>query len=197
MIQRKRLRWPISSTASFFVISTGTLMAVTVLVYIQDEVGRSWAYGICSLSMLVAILIFLSGTKRYRFKKSAGSPIVQIFQVIAASIKKRNMPFRAELLYEDSPEASRIPNTDKFRCLDKAAVVVEGDFEKYGGLAPNPWKLCSVTKVEEVKMMIKLLPIWATTIIFWTTYAQMITFSVEQAATMERTFSGFQIPAGR
>ncbi|CAM8911492.1 unnamed protein product [Rhodiola kirilowii] len=180
----------------FFVISTGTLMAVTVLVYIQDEVGRSWAYGICSLSMLVAILIFLSGTKRYRFKKSAGSPIVQIFQVIAASIKKRNMPFRAELLYEDSPEASRIPNTDKFRCLDKAAVVVEGDFEKYGGLAPNPWKLCSVTKVEEVKMMIKLLPIWATTIIFWTTYAQMITFSVEQAATMERTFSGFQIPAG-
>lgn len=75
-------------------------------------------------------------------------------------------------------------------------MAVEGDFEKYSGPAANPWKLCSVTQVEEVKMMVKLLPIWATTIIFWTTYAQMITFSVEQASTMKRTFSGFQIPAG-
>lgn len=180
----------------FFFVSTGTLMAVTVLVYIQDKVGRSWAYGICSLSMLVAILIFLSGTKRYRFKKSSGSPIVQICQVISAAIKKRNTQFRTEALYEDSPEETRIPKTDQFRYLDKAAVVVDRDFEKHSGTAPNPWKLCSVTKVEEVKMMVKLLPIWATTIIFWTTYAQMITFSVEQAFTMERTFSGFQIPAG-
>lgn len=60
----------------------------------------------------------------------------------------------------------------------------------------NPWKLCSVTKVEEVKMMIRLLPIWATTIIFWTTYAQMITFSVAQASTLERSIGSFQIPAG-
>uniref|UniRef100_A0A7N0TDH7 Uncharacterized protein n=1 Tax=Kalanchoe fedtschenkoi TaxID=63787 RepID=A0A7N0TDH7_KALFE len=180
----------------FFFISTGTLMAVTVLVYIQDEVGRSWAYGICSISMFIAILVLLSGTKRYRYKKSSGSPIVQITQVIAAAVKKRNVQFRVELLYDDSPEASKIPSSDQFRCLDKAAVAVEGDFGKYGGPARNPWRLCSVTQVEEVKMMVKLLPIWATTIIFWTTYAQMITFSVEQAATMERTVSGFQIPAG-
>lgn len=44
--------------------------------------------------------------------------------------------------------------------------------------------------------MIRLLPIWATTIMFWTTYAQMITFSVEQASTMERSIGSFQIPAG-
>ncbi|XP_038699136.1 protein NRT1/ PTR FAMILY 6.2-like [Tripterygium wilfordii] len=179
----------------FFLISLGTLMAVTVLVYIQDEVGRSWAYGICSVSMFIAILVFFSGTKRYRYKKSLGSPIVQIFQVIAASIKKRSMdlPFSVGSLYEDSPEASRIDHTDQFHCLDKAAIVAEGDFEKN---EPNPWKLCSVTRVEEVKMMIRLLPIWATTIIFWTTYAQMITFSVEQATTMERSIGSFQIPAG-
>ncbi|KAK9279550.1 hypothetical protein L1049_013229 [Liquidambar formosana] len=45
-------------------------------------------------------------------------------------------------------------------------------------------------------MMIRLLPIWATTIMFWTTYAQMITFSVEQASTMERSIGDFEIPAG-
>ena len=82
--------------------------------------------------------------------------------------------------------------------MDKAALVVEGDFEVVGGSGPipNPWRLCSVTRIEEVKMMARLLPVWATTIMFWTTYAQMITFSVEQASTMERSIGSFQIPAG-
>ncbi|KAK4342000.1 hypothetical protein RND71_037816 [Anisodus tanguticus] len=181
----------------FFFISIGTLTAVTVLVYIQDEVGRIWAYGVCSVSMLIAIIIFLLGTKRYRYKKSTGSPIVHIFQVIVAAIRKRKMdlPYDVGMLYESTtPEATRIQHTEEFRILDKAAIVAEGDLEDHS--APNPWKLSSVTRVEEVKMMAKLLPIWATTIIFWTTYAQMITFSVEQASTMERSMGKFQIPAG-
>lgn len=103
----------------FFFISFGTLMAVTVLVYIQDEVGRSWAYGICSVSMIIAILIFLYGTKRYRYKKSMGSPIVHIFQVIVAAIGKKNMdlPYNIGSLYEDTPEALRIEHTDQFRLV--------------------------------------------------------------------------------
>ncbi|GLT26164.1 hypothetical protein SLA2020_012490 [Shorea laevis] len=182
----------------FLFISMGALTVVTVLVYIQDEVGRSRAYGICSVSMFLAILIFFSGHKRYRYKKSMGSPIVNIFQVIIAAIRKRNidLPFNADLLYVDCPEASRIQHTDQLRFLDKAAIFAVGDFDGTAGSSPNPWKLCSVTRVEEVKMMIRLLPMWATTIIFWTTYAQMITFSVEQASTMERSIGNFQIPAG-
>ncbi|XP_023640220.1 protein NRT1/ PTR FAMILY 6.2 [Capsella rubella] len=184
----------------FFFISMGTLMAVTVLVYMQDEVGRSWAYGICTVSMAIAIGIFLFGTKSYRYKKSQGSPVVQIFQVIAAAFRKRKMelPQSIVYLYEDSPEGVRIEHTDQFHLLDKAAIVQEGDFEQTldGVAIPNPWKLSSVTKVEEVKMMVRLLPIWATTIIFWTTYAQMITFSVEQASTMRRNIGNFKIPAG-
>ncbi|KAJ3671211.1 hypothetical protein LUZ60_008637 [Juncus effusus] len=184
----------------FFFISMGTLLAVTVLVYIQDGVGRSWAYGICCLSMLISITIFLSGTKRYRYKKRAGSPIVHILQVIAASIKKRNLSYPSNIafLYEDRSESTRIHHTPQYRFLDKAASRVEGDDEETadGKPAPNPWKLCSVSRIEEVKMMIRLLPVWATTILFWTIYAQMMTFSVEQATTMERTMGSFQIPAG-
>lgn len=103
----------------FFFISMGTLLAVTVLVYLQDEVGRSWAYGLCSISMFVALLIFLSGTKRYRYKKSSGSPVVHILQVIAASLKKRKMdvPASVEYLYEPTPETARIHHTDQFRYL--------------------------------------------------------------------------------
>lgn len=101
----------------FFVISTGTLMAVTVLVYIQDEVGRSWGYGICSASMFIALVIFFSGTKRYRYKKCSGSPVVHICQVVSAASgkKKAKLPSDISLLYEDLPEASRIHHTDQFR----------------------------------------------------------------------------------
>ncbi|RWW28439.1 hypothetical protein GW17_00007082 [Ensete ventricosum] len=183
----------------FFFISTGTLLACTVLVYIQDEVGRSWAYGVCCISMVLALLVFLSGTRRYRYKKSSGSPIVHILQVIVAAIRKRKLmlPSSAVFLYDDCPEASRIRHTDQFRFLDKAAIVAEDDHEVKGEIKqPNPWKMCSVTRIEEVKMMIRLLPIWATTFMFWTIYAQMITFSVEQATTMERSIGSFQIPAG-
>ncbi|PIA42478.1 hypothetical protein AQUCO_02000136v1 [Aquilegia coerulea] len=179
-------------------ISGGALFAVTVLVYIQDEVGRSWGYGICSGVTFLAVFVFLSGTKKYRYKKGSGSPLVQIFQVVVASVKKRklNMPANISSLYEDFPEGSRIHHSDQFHCLDKAAIIAEGEFENNGSSSPNPWKLCSVTRIEEVKMMIRLLPIWATTIIFWTAYAQMITFSVEQANTMERSIGKFLIPAG-
>lgn len=40
-----------------------------------------------------------------------------------------------------------------------------------------------------------MLPIWATTIMFWTVYAQMTTFSVSQATTMDRHIGkSFEIP---
>lgn len=42
-------------------------------------------------------------------------------------------------------------------------------------------------------MVIRQLPIWATTIIFWTRYAQMMTFSVQAASTMDRSIGNFQI----
>ncbi|KAD4180279.1 hypothetical protein E3N88_28870 [Mikania micrantha] len=124
---------------------------------------------------------------------------IQDAVVLVAAIKKRNMdlPYDTGIFYENTPKGSRVHHTNQFRCLDKAAIMTEGDFVKNGsGSTMNPWKLCIMTRVEEVKMMARLLPVWATTIIFWTTYAQMITFSVEQASTMKQSIGGFIIPAG-
>jgi dipeptide/tripeptide permease len=77
---------------------------------------------------------------------------------------------------------------------------VEADLsaEKRAARAPAA---STVTEVEEVKMVVKLLPIWSTCILFWTVYSQMTTFSVEQATRMDRHLrpgaaSGFAVPAG-
>ncbi|KAK0571123.1 hypothetical protein LWI29_011461 [Acer saccharum] len=179
----------------YLIISFGTLLGVTVLVWIQDQKGRSWGYGISSVAMILALAVFLSGTKRYRYKKRAGSPILQILQVLVAASKKRNVPFPSTVsfLHEDYTQETTISRTEKYSCLDKASIITEEDMKR---ATPNPWRLCTVTRVEEVKMMVGLIPIWASTIMFWTVYAQMGSFSVQQASAMDRHLGNFMIPPG-
>lgn len=78
--------------------------------------------------------------------------------------------------------------------LDKAAIFKDSDMSNSTTVVINKWNLATLTDVEEVKMVIRMLPIWATTIIFWTVYAQMTTFSVSQATTMNRHIGSFEIP---
>lgn len=80
-----------------------------------------------------------------------------------------------------------------FRFLDKAAVETESD--KVNG-SVNPWRLCKVTQVEEVKSIIRLLPIWATGIIFSCVYGQMSTMFVNQGNVMDNKIGPhFEIPS--
>lgn len=82
------------------------------------------------------------------------------------------------------------------RFLDKAAI--KGPKRDNGDEMNNverKWYLSTLTDVEEVKLVIRMLPIWATTIMFWTVYAQMTTFSVSQAKTLNRHIGkSFKIP---
>ncbi|CAA2986164.1 NRT1 PTR FAMILY -like [Olea europaea subsp. europaea] len=183
----------------FFFISIGSLTAVTVLVYIQDNLGREWGYGICACAIVFGIIVFLSGTRRYRFKALVGSPLTQIASVFVAALRKRHLglPSEPSLLYNvDDTEVNskkkkqKLPHSMEFRFLDKAAI------KDPKISAVNKWNLSTLTDVEEVKLVVRMLPAWATTIMFWTVYAQMTTFSVSQATTMDRHIGkSFQIPA--
>ncbi|KAI7751878.1 hypothetical protein M8C21_002605 [Ambrosia artemisiifolia] len=181
----------------FFFISIGSLAAVTVLVYIQDNLGRRWGYGIIATSIGLGLVVFLSGTRWYRFKKLAGSPLTQIASVFIAAWRKRHLelPLNGYALYDVDDVVidddvrklkQKLPHSRQFRFLDKGAVK-NSEKEKNGEvLKVNKWCLSTSTDVEEVKMVITMVPIWATTIMFWTIYAQMTTFSVSQATTMDR-----------
>ena len=80
------------------------------------------------------------------------------------------------------------------RCLDKAALIHEPTNKTFN-MIQSPWTHSSTTKIEEVKMFLRLLPILASTTMFWTTYAQMVTFSVEQGVTLNRKIGrNFEIP---
>eukprot|EP01018_Ginkgo_biloba_P028583 Gb_41118 [translate_table: standard] len=60
----------------------------------------------------------------------------------------------------------------------------------------SPWHLSTVTQVEELKSIIRILPIWASGVVFATVYSQMGTLFVEQGDTMDpQIFPNFKIPA--
>eukprot|EP01018_Ginkgo_biloba_P036827 Gb_32315 [translate_table: standard] len=187
----------------YFCISLGSLFAVSVLVYIQDYVGRGWGYGISAGSTVLAVSLFLAGSSKFRYRKPAGSPITRISQVLVAAWRnrKQSLPSDSSLLNQDryahpmEPAKRRILHTDQFLWLDKAAILVDPLSMNGNGAEQSPWKTATIGRVEEVKMVIRLLPIWSTGIMFWTVYSQMTTFSVEQANTMDRKIGPFKIPS--
>ncbi|KAJ6778196.1 OLIGOPEPTIDE TRANSPORTER-RELATED [Salix koriyanagi] len=182
-------------------INIGALVASSVLVWIQMNVGWGWGFGVPAVAMAVAVVFFFLGSKLYRLQKPGGSPITRIVQVIVASIRKSNVQVPADksLLYETVEEESQIQGsrkleyTNKFKFFDKAAVKIQDDNIK--GLT-SPWRLCTVTQVEELKSIVRLLPVWASGIVFSTVYSQMSTMFVLQGNTMDQHMGPhFQIPS--
>lgn len=82
----------------------------------------------------------------------------------------------------------------KVRFLDKAAIETEHDRRDRGRV--SPWKLCTVTQVEELKCIISLLPVWTTGIVFCAVYSQVSTMFVLQGNTLDQHIGPyFKIPS--
>ncbi|KAJ0112025.1 hypothetical protein Patl1_01953 [Pistacia atlantica] len=178
----------------YFSISIGSLFAVIVLVYVQDNVGRGWGYGISAGTMGIAVAVLLCGTRWYRFKKPQGSPLTVIWRVLLLAWKKRTQPYPSHPSLLNEYHNAKVPHTERFKCLDKAAIL--GEDEAANEYKTSSWIVSTVTQIEEVKMVLKLIPIWSTCILFWTVYSQMTTFTVEQATFMERQIGSFVVPSG-
>uniref|UniRef100_A0A0A0K953 Nitrite transporter n=1 Tax=Cucumis sativus TaxID=3659 RepID=A0A0A0K953_CUCSA len=191
----------------YFAMGASMLVAVTVLVYVQDNIGWGWGFGIPTIAMLVSIITFVVGYPIYRHLDPSGSPFTRLLQVGVAAYKKRKVCIVSDsnLLYQnrdiDDPISrdGNLLHTKHMRFLDKAAIVTEEEKVKMGEELgkPNLWKLSTVHRVEELKSVIRMGPIWASGIILITAYSQQYTFSLLQASTMNRHLTNsFQIPAG-
>lgn len=88
--------------------------------------------------------------------------------------------------------------------MDKAAAIVgvkeyrsndEDDEEEDNPPTTSPWRLCTVTQVEEVKCILRLLPIWLCTIMYSVVFTQMASIFIEQGGSMKTDLtSSFNIP---
>lgn len=179
-------------------ITVGAIVAFTLVVYIQMEHGWGSAFGSLAIAMGISNMLFFIGTPLYRHRLPGGSPLTRVAQVLVAAFRKRKASFSSsELigLYEVPGKRSaikgsgKIAHTDDFRCLDKAALQLKED-----GADPSPWKLCTVTQVEEVKILLKLIPVTACTIMLNLVLTEYLTLSVQQAYTMNTQMGHLKLP---
>ncbi|RHN68321.1 putative proton-dependent oligopeptide transporter family, major facilitator superfamily [Medicago truncatula] len=79
------------------------------------------------------------------------------------------------------------------RFLDKAAILEDTPVNP----KHNPWRLATVTRVEETKLVLNIIPIWLASLTTGITLAQATTLFVKQAASMNLKLSdNFTIPPG-
>jgi peptide/histidine transporter 3/4 len=188
----------------YFTFTTSMMISFTVIIYVQSSV--SWALGLAVPSTLMGLscVLFLLGTPLYVRVRPEGSPLTSIAQVLVAAARKRRLPAPAcpgELF--DPPHRSslitKIAYTDQFVCLDKAAVLTpEDELTPDGSTAANPWRLCTLQQVEEVKCLARLIPVWSSGVIYYIVLINHSKYNVLQAMQTDRHLgrSGFQIPAG-
>ncbi|KAG7589398.1 MFS transporter superfamily [Arabidopsis suecica] len=188
----------------YFCMGAAVLLAVTVLVWIQDNVGWGLGLGIPTVAMFLSVIAFVGGFQLYRHLDPAGSPFTRLIQVGVAAFRKRKLRMVSDpslLYFNDEIDApislgGKLTHTKHMSFLDKAAIVTEQDNLKPGQI-PNHWRLSTVHRVEELKSVIRMGPIGASGILLITAYAQQGTFSLQQAKTMNRHLTNsFQIPAG-
>lgn len=187
----------------YFTSTIAMMISLTIIVYVQSDV--SWALGLAipAVLMLIACILFFMGSRIYVKLKPEGSPLNSVAQVIVAAARKRRLklPEQPSLsLYNHFPTnsiSSKLPYTNQFRFLNKAAIITLQDQINSDGSAANPWRLCSVHQVEQVKCLIRLIPIWSTAILYYVALIQQQTYVVFQALQSNRRLgnSSFKIPA--
>ncbi|PHT66646.1 Protein NRT1/ PTR FAMILY 1.2 [Capsicum annuum] len=174
------------------------LVALTFLVYIQVNMGWGLGFGILVLLVLFSTVLFYLGTPFYVRLKPKSSLITGLFQVIVASYRNRCLRLSSlseDILYHQKKGSTIARPSERLRFLNKACIVQDPELDlSPDGEAIDPWCLCTVDQVEELKALLKVVPIWSTGVV--STIHSHNSFPVLQATSMDRHIgSSFEIPA--
>ncbi|KAI3872134.1 hypothetical protein MKW98_011626 [Papaver atlanticum] len=173
----------------YFGICLGSSISRLFLTYIQDNVSWSLGFGISTMSLAVALIVFLLGTQTYRYnvKKENENPILRITQVFVAAAKNWKQSDASKDGEVSKSRGIRV-GVHQFRFLDKVLINPINSTKNA--------RQCSIAQVEDAKMTLRLVPIWISCLIYAVVFAQSTTFFVKQGNTMDRSIgTSFQIPA--
>ncbi|XP_020217230.2 protein NRT1/ PTR FAMILY 1.2 [Cajanus cajan] len=180
-------------------VSMSSLIGLTVVVYIQDNMGWTVGFGIPVILMLLATVSFFLASSFYVMVGVKRNMLSGLAQVLVASYGNRLLQLPKEEengVYHLEKDSDLLMPTEKLRFLNKACIIRNPlqDLTP-DGRAVNPWKLCTVNQVEELKALVKIVPIWTTGIMMAVNLSQG-SFLVLEASSMDRhVTSNFQIPS--
>lgn len=189
----------------YFTYAFAVVVSATIVVYVQSEISWSIGLAIPTSLMLLACALFFAGTWIYVKVLPQGSPMTSFVQVIVVAFKKRRLklPDQEYSLFNHVPPNSinsELPRSKNFRFLDKAAILSSEDKVNPDGSADNKWNLCSIQQIEEVKCILRLLPVWISGIAAEISAVEQSNYVIFQALQSNRqAYIGgtkFHIPAG-
>uniref|UniRef100_A0A2N9IT34 Uncharacterized protein n=2 Tax=Fagus sylvatica TaxID=28930 RepID=A0A2N9IT34_FAGSY len=184
----------------FFTFYLASAVSNTVIVYIEDNVSWRLGFGLSAITNFIALALFLFGNRFYLHDKPQGSPFTGLVRVIVATIRKWKAKLSSNIedyYFGHDGIAGIAPTTKKsFRFLNRAALKTEGDIGS-DGLIAKPWRICTIQQVEDLKSLIRIFPLWSSSIFLGTPIGVQASLTVLQALNMDRHLGPhFQIPAG-
>ncbi|PWA35591.1 proton-dependent oligopeptide transporter family [Artemisia annua] len=187
----------------YFTYTFAVMVSLSIIVYVQADVNWALGLAIPTFLMFLSCVVFFIGTRIYVIVLPDGSPLTSIFQVLIATFKKRDVAVPEEptlsLFNHVSSKSinSKLPHSKQLRFLNKAAIITPNDKINPDGSSGSKWTLCSIQQIEEVKSVIKTIPIWVASIIYNVSINQMQTYTVLQALQSDRRLrpSSLKVPA--
>lgn len=186
----------------YFLFTIALVVALTAVVYIQTNVSWFLGFLIPTVCFALSLTIFLFGFNTYVRLKPRGSIISNLVKVVVAATRKRHVNLGSELSCYDPPPSSdseqRLTNfahTNRFKCLDKAAMITDPSERDSNGENVDSWRLCSMQQVEELKSILATLPVWLAGIICFLSMGQATSFGTLQALQTNRSIGpNFIVP---
>ena len=129
----------------YFFINIGSSISFSIVVYVQQNISYFYGFLIPTLSILITLVIFLSGKNNYTIRPPTGSILSTIMKIVKEALKKYRRP---------TLSCVSVPHW-----LDRAKTCYGGS---YGDC-----------EVEDVKKICRLIPIFVTLILYWTVYNQV------------------------
>ncbi|KAL2479506.1 Protein NRT1/PTR FAMILY 5.5 [Abeliophyllum distichum] len=171
-----------------------TTVAVLGLPYIKPW---SLRFGIPAICMVVAMVIFLSGSCRYKRNRPDGSPLTILLRVLVASASKffKQRPVDVNHYYgvqEYAAVVNVLPPIRCWRCFEKAAIILpDRPLEQQ---KQNRWKLCALIEVRNAQYLIYMIPM-AMAFTFGGLLSSLShTYFIEQAKNMNHKVGSLTLP---
>ncbi|KAK7846095.1 protein nrt1/ ptr family 4.2, partial [Quercus suber] len=102
----------------FFSLCTGGLISVTLMIWIEENLGWNWSFQISVIVLSVTLFIFTIGFSFYRYKLPGGSPLSRIFKVFASTVETGNYHLQREILdkalIDNTVTATEVEETKTF-----------------------------------------------------------------------------------
>ncbi|KAL3856879.1 hypothetical protein ACJMK2_011587 [Sinanodonta woodiana] len=174
-----------SSTAFFhwfyWSVNVGTLVALSAITYVQQQVNFFSAYLAATICLTVAMLIFFCGKCSYVIRKPVGSVFKNIYKIIREACRIRR---RRKTHNSSRGNHNTIGTVDVGDHQEPMSFLDHAKF-RYGGSFHD-------SSVENVKVLGKIVCVFLTLIPYWMVYFQIETTFLVQGLNMKLSFQSQQ-----